>query len=1190
MGRKNVTIVGNCQASAIAELYRDFVGLPNLEDVRYFNDHGLPQEAVRAGVAGADLIIVQERDFNHGLTPEELPPGVEVRPFPMVLAGYIWPYANEPHIHNQPEPPFSDGPYPSQLSDSYLNRLIAKGVPPQEALEQYLALDVARVASVDRVFELYQDRQRQRDAKTGFDLAPLIEADFRTHALFRSPHHPNLPLFGAIASQLFELLNVPAETIRLALASLRTSPFPPDELPIHPAIARHFGLAFADAETRYTYFGEGRFTFAEYVLRYMRYENDRGLRIGTAMALGGGDANQALALLDAGLANVPGSISGLRTRALMLERVGRRDEAIDAYRRSVEADPEDLESLVALADALAQHGDGAGAEAAARRALAIAPDHAPAHAALAHAALAAGDTRLALASAREAARLVPGRLAYQRLCGQALMRDGDLPGAEAAARHAVAMDPLAADSRNLLAEIFEEQGRRAEAIAVLEEGLALDCRNGQTFSLLGNFHLRDRDLAAAEEAFACGVEIEPGRADLEECRAAVAAERLAGDPSLADAARRRAERGAGLAVPPPAAPKPTRPAPPKPLDLIWLPPVEDWPARIGEIERLTPADEGAWDRLVALANTRLDFVRLGRLDRSLLRLFGDAPPPGLTTRPVRLAVLGASTVSHLFPAIRVAALRRGLWVTLYEPDYGQYRPALLDPASALRAFAPTAILLALDAPHLLRHADPMLDEAGADAALDETIGELRGLWRMAREAFRCQIVQQTVLPVFPNLLGLNEHRLPGSPAAMTPRLNAMLRDAARDEGVDLLSLDARAAQEGIGAWHDPVLWHRAKQEITPLAAPLYGEMAARLIGAAQGRAAKCLVLDLDNTLWGGVIGDDGLEGIVIGQGSAEGEAFASFQSHAAALARRGVILAVCSKNDEANALAAFEAHPEMVLKRADFSAFVANWSDKAANLRAIAATLNIGLDALVFVDDNPFERALIRRELPMVAVPELPDDPALFARCLSDAGYFEGLGVTAEDRARTGQYRANQARATMQASATDMGAYLASLEMVLAWRPFDRTGLQRVTQLINKTNQFNLTTIRYGEDEVAAVIGDPRAFGVQLRLADRFGDNGIIAVVIGRMIDDEALHLDTWLMSCRVLGRRVEEATLAVVVAQARALGAKRIVGEYRPSPKNGMVADHYARLGFAPADAGRFVLELADWQAADPPMTIVRE
>ena len=631
-----------------------------------------------------------------------------------------------------------------------------------------------------------------------------------------------------------------------------------------------------------------------------------------------------------------------------------------------------------------------------------------------------------------------------------------------------------------------------------------------------------------------------------------------------------------------------------PLDLYWLPPVEDWSARIGAVERLAPGDAGAWEMLVALANTRFDFLRAGRLDRALARLFGDAPPPGLATRPVRLAVLGSSTLDHLLAPIRVAALRRGLWVTTYQPDYGQYLQELTDRASALHAFAPDAILFAFDAHHLLRRADPALDEAGAQAALDDTLAELRGLWGTARDAFRCQILQQTALPVFPPLLGLNEDRLPGSPAALAPRLNMALRQAARDDGVDLLTLDARAAQEGVAAWHDPVLWLRARQEVTPLAAPMYGELVARLLAAAQGRGAKCLVLDLDNTLWGGVIGDDGLEGIVIGQGSALGEAFASFQSYALALARRGVILAACSKNDEANALEPFDAHPEMVLRRGDIAAFVANWNDKAANLREIARSLNIGLDALVFADDNPFERNLIRRELPMVMVPELPEDPALFARCISDAGYFEGLGVTEEDRARTAHYRANRQRATLAASTTDMDAYLRSLDMALLWRPFDRTGLKRVTQLINKSNQFNLTTIRYGEEEVAAVIADPRAFGLQLRLTDRFGDNGIIAVVIGRLRDAGGVEIDTWLMSCRVLGRRVEQATLALVVEQARALGATRLVGRYRRTAKNAMVADHYAKLGFkalAPdGEDALYELDLADWRAADLPLAIVKE
>ena len=446
------------------------------------------------------------------------------------------------------------------------------------------------------------------------------------------------------------------------------------------------------------------------------------------------------------------------------------------------------------------------------------------------------------------------------------------------------------------------------------------------------------------------------------------------------------------------------------LPLYWLPPAEDWAARIGAIERLQPDDE-AWQALVGLANTRLDLLRTERLDRALRRLFGAAPPPGLQTSPVRLALLGSSTTAHLAPAIRVGALRRGLWATIHEPHYGQYRLALADDGSALHAFRPNAVLFALDARHLVAGADATLDAAQAAAEVDAVAGQLTGLWTRARTAFGCQVIQQTVLPVFPPLLGLNEHRLPGAPAAMAARLNERLRMLAAEQGADLLTLDDRAAQDGVNRWHDPVLWHRAKQEVSPLAAPIYGDLAARLLAAGQGRIAKCLVLDLDNTLWGGVIGDDGIEGIVLGQGSASGEAFAAFQAHAAALAKRGVLLAVCSKNDEVSAVAPFADHPDMILKRADIAAFVANWNNKPANLRSIARSLNIGMDALVFVDDNPFERDLVRRELPAVSVPELPEDPALFARCLSDAGYFEALSITADDRQRSEQYRANRERA-----------------------------------------------------------------------------------------------------------------------------------------------------------------------------------
>src|SRR6185312_454811 len=299
--------------------------------------------------------------------------------------------------------------------------------------------------------------------------------------------------------------------------------------------------------------------------------------------------------------------------------------------------------------------------------------------------------------------------------------------------------------------------------------------------------------------------------------------------------------------------------------------------------------------------------------------------------------------------------------------------------------------------------------------------------------------------------------------------------------------------DGLAAWHDPALWHRAKQEVHPSAAPGYGDLVARLLAAALGRSSKALVLDLDNTLWGGVIGDDGLEGIKLGQGSALGEAFVAFQRYARDLARRGVILAVCSKNDEANALEPFEKHPEMVLRREDIACFAANWTDKASNLREIAERLNIGLDAVVFADDNPFERNIVRRELPMIAVPELPEDPALFSRCLADAGYFEATSLTNEDFERTALYQTNAARESLLASTTDLDAYLRSLEMTLVYRPIDEPGMTRVVQLINKTNQFNLTTTRYTEGDIRSIQADERAIALQFRLVDKLGDNGMIA-------------------------------------------------------------------------------------------------
>jgi HAD superfamily phosphatase (TIGR01681 family) len=453
------------------------------------------------------------------------------------------------------------------------------------------------------------------------------------------------------------------------------------------------------------------------------------------------------------------------------------------------------------------------------------------------------------------------------------------------------------------------------------------------------------------------------------------------------------------------------------FELAWLHVDDDWSLKLKDVEA-GQADD-SWSALVALANTKMDFVRTIRLDRALSRLFG-AHFPRVSTKAVRLAVLATSTVSHLLPAIRVAALRRNIWLQTYEASYGQYLQELSDNESGLYVFQPNTILFAFDTPHILRGLSLNTDADGAESFVATTVSRMRLGWRRAREAFGCPVVQQTLMPVLPPLLGGNEHRLSGSRNAMTFRLNAELRRVSHEDGTDLLAVDSRAMVDGLGRWHDPMLWHHAKQEISPAAGPIYGELLGRVIAAQQGLSKKCLVLDLDNTLWGGVIGDDGLDGIVLGNGSALGEAFAAFQAYTADLAKRGVILAVCSKNDEETALAPFVEHPEMILKRDDIACFVANWTDKAENIRRIADQLSIGLDSIVFVDDNPFERNLVRQELPMVAVPELPRSPAIFAQCLSDTGYFESLGVTVEDLQRGALYQANAAREALAATATDL--------------------------------------------------------------------------------------------------------------------------------------------------------------------------
>jgi FkbH-like protein len=480
-------------------------------------------------------------------------------------------------------------------------------------------------------------------------------------------------------------------------------------------------------------------------------------------------------------------------------------------------------------------------------------------------------------------------------------------------------------------------------------------------------------------------------------------------------------------------------------------------------------------------------------------------------------------------------------------------------------------------------------EPEVQAHIDRTRDELRNLWMRAREAFGATVIQQTVLDVTDPLFGGYDRIVPAAPRRVLARLNERLAEVAASEGVLLLDIAGAAARDGLDLWHDRGRWFQGKLEISPQAAPLYGEHVVRLIAAQRGLSKKCLVLDLDNTVWGGVIGDDGIEGIVLGEGNAVGEAHLALQRYAKQLSERGIILAVCSKNDLATAEAAFKDHPDMVLKRADIAAFVANWEDKAKNLRTIAEQLNIGVDSFVFVDDNPAERARIRESLPAVAVPELPGDVTGYVRRIAEAGYFEAVDFTAEDRQRVQQYAANAERDALRGSAQSIEEFLQGLGMSLDYGPVTPVNIDRVTQLINKTNQFNTTTRRYAAEEVSARSTGTDSVALQFRLLDKFGDNGIVSAMILRPDDNEpdVLEIESWVMSCRVFGRELEHEAMNIAVEAARDRGVRALIADYIPTKKNTVIRELYPSLGFSPVDKdtpsngpSRWILDLDTYSA----------
>jgi FkbH-like protein len=594
----------------------------------------------------------------------------------------------------------------------------------------------------------------------------------------------------------------------------------------------------------------------------------------------------------------------------------------------------------------------------------------------------------------------------------------------------------------------------------------------------------------------------------------------------------------------------------------------------------------------ALASCDLDDTAAGQLSRAIrtVRQSGVSLAP---LSPFRLGVLANATFDLVVDILPAAAARHGVDLDIVLAPYDQVMQEALDPASTVNAARCDAVLFAIDHRWLGLDRPRLADGAGA-AAVDEAFARLSAAADAVRAQGATPIVPLLAAPA-EALFGHIDRRISGAPRAMISALNERTIRYAAETGAYLLDVAALAERVGVENWFSPVQWNLYKLPFSSACNAVYADAVGRILGAVRGKARKCLVLDLDNTLWGGVVGDDGVEGLKIGEGSPEGEAHLAVQRLALQLRDRGVMLAVCSKNFDETARRPFRELPDMLIRESDIAVFQANWIDKASNLEAIAKTLNIGVDALVLLDDNPAERAQVRAALPMVAVPELPADPSFFAPYLAASGLFEAVSFSQEDLIRAGSYAADAKRAEVMAQTRDLGDYLAALDMWISFAPFDAVGRARIAQLINKSNQFNLTTRRYTEAEVEAAERDPSVYTLQVRLGDKFGDFGMIGVVIARPHTESgkpAWDIDSWLMSCRVLGRKVEEAMLAEIARAALAVGIQYLAGSYAPTSKNGMVKDHYAKLGFAmteETDAGarRFLLNLSAWEPPSLPHSI---
>ncbi|MFZ4058426.1 MAG: HAD-IIIC family phosphatase [Ferruginibacter sp.] len=546
-----------------------------------------------------------------------------------------------------------------------------------------------------------------------------------------------------------------------------------------------------------------------------------------------------------------------------------------------------------------------------------------------------------------------------------------------------------------------------------------------------------------------------------------------------------------------------------------------------------------------------------------------------STLPVtNIALLADSATQLLAQSIKGYGYTVNINFNLFEADYDQIERQILDPTSELYAFKPEYVVIFYCSNKLLKKFGKLALEDKPKFA-ETHIEKSKHLYTTLTANLKCKVIYFNFNEIDDNVFGHYGNKTTYSFNYQLRKINFELMNLCQQQkNLFLLDLNLLQAQWGQKAVSDNKIYVTTDLLFSIDFLPRIAKALTDIITAIQGKIKKCLILDLDNTLWGGIIGDDGVEGIQIGE-LGIGKAFTELQLWIKQLKQRGIILAICSKNDEAVAKEPFEKHPEMVLRLEDISVFVANWNNKADNVQYIQKVLNIGFDSMVFLDDNPFERNMVRTHVKDITIPELPEDPAEYMNFLRTQNLFETTSFTQEDEQRTLQYQEEAKRAIAQEQFTNENDFLASLSMVAPIAPFNTFNTPRVAQLTQRSNQFNLRTIRYTEEDVQRMANDPNYITLTYSLSDKYGDYGLISVVIMKKIAEHTLFVDTWIMSCRVLKRNMEIFVLNTMVEAAKANGYKTIVGEFIASPKNNMVKNHYSNLGFTPTKENEYTLSL---------------